>query len=427
MNKKLLSGLALVSVAATGFWACGEGNINGKDWNDDIAMASNDQDLQTLKDNALNECRITPDCYAKYQGYLEGTEVPTSVDNPVPDVNSSNSNGGGNSYTMPTVSSSIKIARSSSSINIIDDPVESSSGAAPITDDSFGTCAPAKNPINKGTAVQWKFTANSKYPDFDALKIAKATYDWSFAADAVDDGSGKGTMSGNITYPNSGPTTASVTVMYDGTPITVACDPLQVNGAEITGCTCEPDVAIPDVENGPVTVTWSVSKCATVGATITGYEWTGATGTGESATAAFSEKDQEITPTVVVSNDDNTKQSFTCSAVKAIDASKPDYEFTDQGNTNAIPFVGNVDATVVFNLPSGWHGAGDAGTCTFACQVDRGGTGDGKITGSIGTVEIDGGDYVTATIDVANTIGGKSLPFVLNVGSNAGASCFVAW
>lgn len=415
-----------MSVAATAFWACGEGNINGKDLNDDIAMASNEQDLQTLKDNAIEDCRITPDCYLKYQGYLEGTDVPSSVDNPTSSASLNPQSS--SSFTFPGMSSSIKIARSSSSVNIIDDPgVSSSSGPAPITDDTFGTCAPAKNPINKGEKVQWKFTANSKYPGFDALKIAKATYTWSFAADAVDDLSGKGTMSGNITYPNSGATTASVTVLYDGTPITVACDPLQVNGAAITGCTCEPDVAIPDVANGPVTVTWSVSKCATVDATITGYEWTGATGTGESATAAFSEKDQEITPTVVVSNDDNTKQSFTCSAVKAIDASKPDYEFTDQGNTNAIPFVGNVDATVVFNLPSGWHGAGDAGTCTFACQVDRGGTGDGKITGSIGTVEIDGGDYVTASIDVANTIGGKSLPFVLNVGSNAGASCFVAW
>ena len=42
MNKKLFSGLALMSVAATAFWACGEGNINGKDLNDDIAMASNE-------------------------------------------------------------------------------------------------------------------------------------------------------------------------------------------------------------------------------------------------------------------------------------------------------------------------------------------------------------------------------------------------
>ena len=193
MNKKLFSGLALMSVAATAFWACGEGNINGKDLNDDIAMASNEQDLQTLKDNAIEDCRNTPDCYLKYQGYLEGTDVPSSVDNPTSSASLTPQSS--NSLIIPGLSSSIKIARSSSSINIIDDPGESSSsGPAPITDDTFGTCAPAKTPINKGTSVQWKFTANSKYPGFDALKIAKATYTWSFAADAVDDGTGKGTM-----------------------------------------------------------------------------------------------------------------------------------------------------------------------------------------------------------------------------------------
>lgn len=352
MNKKLLSGLALVSVAAAGFWACGEGNINGKDLNDDIAMASNDQDLQTLKDNALDECRMTPDCYAKYQGYLEGTEVPTSVDNPVPDVNSSNSNGGGNSYTMPNVSSSIKIARSSSSINIIDNPVESSSGAAPITDDSFGTCAPLKNPINKGEKVQWQFKANSKYPGFDALKIAKATYTWSFAAGAVDDGTGKGTTSGNITYANSGATTASVTVLYDGTPISVACDPLQVNGAAITGCTCEPDATEPDVAGGPVNVTWTVSGCVSTGATVTGYTWTGATGTGETAVAPVSAKGDEVTPVVAVSNDDNTVQEFTCTSVKAIDSSAPDYAI-EAPNDEVTIAAGKTTITMGGSNPQG--------------------------------------------------------------------------
>lgn len=324
MNKKLLSGLALVSVAATGFWACGEGNINGKDLNDDIAMASNDQDLQTLKDNALEECRMTPDCYAKYQGYLEGTEVPTSVDNPVPDVNSSNSNGGGNSYTMPNVSSSIKIARSSSSINIIDNPVESSSGAAPITDDAFGTCAPLKNPINKGDTVQWKFTANSKYPGFDALKIAKADYSWTFAAGAVAADSGKGTMSGNIIYAASGATTASVTVLYDGTPISVACEPLQVNGAAIT-CTCETAAISPyDFTSASgATVTWTAT-CSSAGANITGYQWSGAEGTSEIGSYTFTDE-TTVAPKVTVSNDDNSVQEFECPAIKGTNG--PENEF----------------------------------------------------------------------------------------------------
>lgn len=326
MNKKLFSGLALMSVAATAFWACGEGNINGKDLNDDIAMASNEQDLQTLKDNAIEDCRITPDCYLKYQGYLEGTDVPSSVDNPTSSASLTPQSS--NSLIIPGMSSSIKIARSSSSINIIDNPVESSSGAAPITDDTFGTCAvdttKFKVPINKGTSVQWKFTANSKYPGFDALKIAKATYDWSFAADAVDDGSGKGTLSGNITYPNSGPTTASVTVTYDGTPITVACLPLQVNGAAIT-CTCESAVISPyDFTSASgATVTWTAT-CSSAGANITGYQWSGAEGTSEIGSYTFTDE-TTVAPKVTVSNDDNSVQEFECPAVKGTNG--PENEF----------------------------------------------------------------------------------------------------
>ena len=55
MNKKLFSGLALMSVAATAFWACGEGNINGKDLND--------KQIQQLREWLLSEHR--PDIYAQ--------------------------------------------------------------------------------------------------------------------------------------------------------------------------------------------------------------------------------------------------------------------------------------------------------------------------------------------------------------------------
>ena len=408
MNKKLLSGLALVSVAATGFWACGEGNINGKDWNDDIAMASNDQDLQTLKDNALNECRITPDCYAKYQGYLEGTEVPTSVDNPVPDVNSSNSNGGGDSYTMPTVSSSIKIARSSSSINIIDDPVESSSGAAPITDDSFGSCAPAKNPINKGTAVQWKFTANSKYPDFDALKIAKATYTWSFAADAVDDLSGKGTTSSNITYPNSGATTASVTVMYDGTPITVACDPLQVNGDPIT---CTVAAAGGDITTDAGVATWTAT--CTSGSDITSYVWDGtdAGPTGNTFTYTFAAKGDTHTPTLKVGNSDNTVETVTCPEVIATDASIPDYILDATTKSVTVPAGTSVVTASYTKTDIVWNGEITGMQCNFYCQSSSNDAMDITVDG----VAMEGKNYITGQIPCESLVEGYQLKIVSNM------------
>lgn len=412
MNKKLFSGLALMSVAATAFWACGEGNINGKDLNDDIAMASNEQDLQTLKDNAIEDCRITPDCYLKYQGYLEGTDVPSSVDNPTSSASLTPQSS--NSLIIPGLSSSIKIARSSSSINIIDDPGESSSsGPAPITDDTFGTCAAAKNPINKGTSVQWKFTANSKYPGFDALKIAKATYTWSFAADAVDDGTGKGTSSGNITYSNSGATTASVTVLYDGNPIVVACEPLQVNGAEITGCTCVPDVTEPDVAAGPVNITWTVSGCASKDATITGYAWTGATGTGESAVAPISAKGEEITPVVAVSNDDNTVQEFTCTGVKAIDSSAPDYAIEKANDEVTLPGAGSYTISMGGSSPAG---------CQIWCKSDTGDSWSASVNGGTATA----GTYHAAIANTQASDCGGSMSLTIT-GASSAITCGANW
>ena len=329
MNKKLFSGLALMSVAATAFWACGEGNINGKDLNDDIAMASNEQDLQTLKDNAIEDCRITPDCYLKYQGYLEGTDVPSSVDNPTSSASLTPQSS--NSLIIPGLSSSIKIARSSSSINIIDDPGESSSsGPAPISNDKFGTCTAAKNPINKGDKVQWKFTANKDYDGFDPVKIAKATYTWSFAPGVVEETTGIGTTSGNVSYANSGATTASVTVMYDGTPFTVACDPLQVNGDPIT---CTVAAAGGDITTDAGVATWTAT--CTSKSEINSYVWDGtdAGPTGNSFTYTFAAKGDAHTPTLKVGNSDNTVETVTCPEVVATDASIPDYVFSDVADT----------------------------------------------------------------------------------------------
>lgn len=405
MNKKLLSGLALVSVAATGFWACGEGNINGKDWNDDIAMASNDQDLQTLKDNALNECRITPDCYAKYQGYLEGTEVPTSVDNPVPDVNSSNSNGGGNSYTMPIVSSSIKIARSSSSINIIDDPVESSSGAAPITDDSFGTCAPAKNPINKGENVQWQFKPKT---GLDLMLIAKAKYTWTFAADAVEETTAIGTTSGKVSYANSGATTASVTVLYDGTSYTVACEPLQVNGDPIT---CTVAAAGGDITTDAGVATWTAT--CTSGSDITSYVWDGtdAGPTGNTFTYTFAAKGDTHTPTLKVGNSDNTVETVTCPEVIATDASIPDYILDATTKSVTVPAGTSVVTASYTKTDIVWNGEITGMQCNFYCQSSSNDAMDITVDG----VAMEGKNYITGQIPCESLVEGYQLKIVSNM------------
>ena len=114
-----------------------------------------------------------------------------------------------------------------------------------------------------------------------------------------------------------------------------------------------------------------------------------------------------------------------CPTAKAIDASLPDYEITASGNTAGLTFEGNVDATIVMNLPETWHG-GTAGTCSFACQVNRSG-GSGAISGTVDEVDITGSDYVTAEIPITSTISGYALKLVVDVGTNAGVTCFVNW
>ena len=396
-----------MSVAATAFWACGEGNINGKDLNDDIAMASNEQDLQTLKDNAIEDCRITPDCYLKYQGYLEGTDVPTSVDNPTSSASLTPQSS--NSLIIPGLSSSIKIARSSSSINIIDDPGESSSsGPAPITDDTFGTCAAAKNPINKKTPVQWKFTANSKYPGFDALKIAKATYTWSFAADAMDDGSGKGTLSGNITYPNSGATTASVTVLYDGNPIVVACEPLQVNGDPIT---CTVAAAGGDITTDAGVATWTAT--CTSGSDITSYVWDGtdAGPTGNTFTYTFAAKGDTHTPTLKVGNSDNTVETVTCPEVIATDASIPDYILDATTKSVTVPAGTSVVTASYTKTDIVWDGNIAGMSCNFYCQSPSNDAMDITVDG----VAMKGPNYITGQIPCESLVEGYQLKIVSNM------------
>ena len=396
-----------MSVAATAFWACGEGNINGKDLNDDIAMASNEQDLQTLKDNAIEDCRITPDCYLKYQGYLEGTDVPTSVDNPTSSASLTPQSS--NSLIIPGLSSSIKIARSSSSINIIDDPGESSSsGAAPITDDSFGSCVPLKNPINKGEKVQWQFKAISSYPGFDALKIAKATYTWSFAAGAVDDGTGKGTTSGNITYANSGATTASVTVLYDGTPITVACDPLQVNGDPIT---CTVAAAGGDITTDAGVATWTAT--CTSGSDITSYVWDGtdAGPTGNTFTYTFAAKGDTHTPTLKVGNSDNTVETVTCPEVIATDASIPDYILDATTKSVTVPAGTSVVTASYTKTDIVWDGNIAGMSCNFYCQSPSNDAMDITVDG----VAMKGPNYITGQIPCESLVEGYQLKIVSNM------------
>ena len=232
-------------------------------------------------------------------------------------------------------------------------PASSSSSVKVVTTDGLGTCAPQKSPIVKGESVRWTFSPNTA-TNYSPIDFAKGSYKWSFSGDAILDRDALGVTSATVTYPTSGLRNASVVVtMEDGFTESVSCSPLQVNGESIKGCSCMPDQSSPDVATGSANVTWTVTGCVS-SSMITGYKWTGATGSGSTATAVFAAKGEEITPVVSVLNDDNTVQEFTCGSAKAIDSSMPEFVF---------------EQNEWVNLPAGISFATMSSTAVQGCEI----------------------------------------------------------
>lgn len=377
MNSKLIAGISLASIAGAAFWACGEGNINEMTMMDDIVSKqySTVEELINLKEDAMKSCKEDMGCYTQYQAYLDGTEEPV-IDNPDPieDPNQGQQNPNPNTGLSSSSRGAFDIVdKPKSSANIIDAPIEQSSSSLQIVDGgTFGTCAPAKNPIGKGDKVQWQFTPNMQFTGatMDVMKLAKATYAWTFAADAIDDGSQTSMMSGKITYNNSGATTASVTVTYEGAAYQINCEPLQVNGFPIT-CTC--DVTGGDITDDQGIATWTAS-CTSQG-NITSYTWDG-TDLGADGAAypyTFAKKGDEHTPTLFVANDDNTVQEVkSCPAVKATDSSLPDYLFTLE-DAIQIPSKAdqslNVKSEGCMSIRGKWNNSGYNPTIKVLCDM----------------------------------------------------------
>ncbi len=189
-----------------------------------------------------------------------------------------------------------------------------------------GTCSPSKTSIYKGETVNWVFTPASlsgsyvtemmEYQYF----VKNSTCDWTLNGATPASSSGKCGASVTAGYSAVGTFSASVKIGEK----TISCGSVQVTGAPLTGCTCEASEPTPDVGNGDVTVTWTVSGCHAL-ADISSYEWTGVTSTTSSAAMTFTEKGQTASPTVKVTTAENTSVTLTCPTVKAIDSKAPDY------------------------------------------------------------------------------------------------------
>ena len=197
----------------------------------------------------------------------------------------------------------------------------------------------------------------------------------------------------------------------------------EVVGAAITGCKCTATSETVDVTEGGVAA-WTVTGCVSQGANITTYTWGGAgvTGEGTSAAATLAAKGDVIQPTLVVGNDDNILQDVTCPAVKAIDSNTPDYVFDKNSSIRGLRFEGNVNTTILFDMPPDWITQND---CSFMCSVESGLNGDGKVSGKLGPYNLEGEGFVQVHILLSLTIGGNTLPFVMNIGDNEGLTCYL--
>jgi hypothetical protein len=418
MNKKLFFGIISIAFIAGIFVACGEGAIEAYNTDDNVADLTFGNSLDIKKSETA--CQANPECLEK----LNQVQPTSSAEPPPPSSSEEPVLISSSSVMFPTSSSSLITITSSTTIIL---PPSSStivivSSSSVITPEGglAGTCAPDPAIAELGTSVTWSF---KKDPSVTPQQVIAATFDWAFEGGSIESFSGQSAsgISKSLTYAKSGKHTTTLSI-NESAPIN--CAPVQVNGAKITGCKCEVDNSSPDVAAGGI-ANWSVTGCTST-ATITGYTWNGGElGAVETSSHVFTEKDETFAPTLSVSNDDNTVQAVACPAATAIDATLPDYEMTASGTTAGLTFEGNVDATIVMNLPETWHNE-TTGTCTFACQVNRSG-GSGAISGTVDKVAITGSDYVTAKIPITSTINGYALKLVVDVGTNAGVTCFVNW
>lgn len=332
MQKKWLIGLvAAGSLMGLGFMACGSGTIESPDDMDETM-------IQTYLEGHAKE--IAEEALDAYNECGELCATPSSESKPAPEPVSSAAPSSSTSGGIIGSSSSIGgVIVSSSSAVVIPTPTSSSSQVVVSDGTVTGSCAPNPAVIDKGGSTNWTFTAASAPPGVGTIawvnQVNAAICQWAMPGSA-EEGESKtcATKTAKATYAASGKFPATLEV--DGN--TLQCAPVQVNGAKIAGCKCTPDKTSPDVADGSQTVTWTVTGCVT-DATITGYQWTGATGTSEKATAVVSEKGDEVTPSVVVSNDDNTEQEFACTSTKAINSGLPDYvlDGTSEGEYTVQP------------------------------------------------------------------------------------------
>ena len=289
MNKKILTGLSVFALVA-GFWACGDGSVE----------ALNDDDLTVkgfLEDSELDEKDSTlsgssffkpEDVEAAKTACLEdegckkamdkatGEEVVPESEASIPTAYSSaTQTNPGSSQSGPVINlSSAQITpvggSSSSSAGGNQTTTSSSSEEIVSNGDPDGSCSlsPTTGALQKGEKATWTFAkatwSGDMIADYEGYKAYNSSFEtidcvWTLTGSDEKTTTVKCSESSvTATYPSIGSYGASISV---GGKKHDCSGKVEVQGTPVTGCECTVDKANPDVKNGDVTVTWTVSGC----------------------------------------------------------------------------------------------------------------------------------------------------------------------
>ena len=366
MNKKILIGLSALGVAA-GFWACGDGSVEAKVDIDNYAMASivpmegdssNMDLLNQLKNQALSDCEadsVPGGCRDKMNGEKDkaAAETPDQATEDSSGSNTTNNTPGQTGPVTPSTPGNTTTSSASTS------PTTTSSAAATTTTDSSvpdGTCAANVSSVQEGVGtVTWTFTPKvlkgegintSDMMNYKTF-VEGSTCNWTLEGATPATASGKcgsDAKTVSATYATGGKSYSASIKLGEKT---IPCGSVRVNGKPITGCSCESAGNV-DIAKNP-TGSWTVS-CTGSNDPITGYKWSGATGSEATGTYKFTKAKQEVSPKVTVSTA-KTDTTLTCPAPKVTDSNNPETNLTFSGKEPLTLEVGNIYTVV--SCPNG--------------------------------------------------------------------------
>ncbi|MBR2090068.1 MAG: hypothetical protein IJ905_06840 [Fibrobacter sp.] len=338
----------------------------------------------------------------------------TASSSSVKAVSSSTKKAESSSASKPS-SSSKKVANSSSSSKVVvkssdsksssSKKVESSSSASPILTGG-GTCAPVKFVVEQGETVVWKYTVGG---NVKAVDLLDAIFKWSTPGGTPESFESKGTVSVSdaVVYETSGLHSAKLVLSTSKETFNINCDPVQVNGAQITGCKCSTEAGSVDYTATP-NVNWSVSGCTSGAGLELSYEWDGAAGAA-SYTRTFTTAIKAYAPKLMVKNSDNTMVEVECPSVKITEG--PEFEIKASQGSGAIQLPKGT-SRVVLNT--------EAYTNTVFCTVRREDSPTGALNGEINMTAIKGNDYVAVRMPAGELDKGAVLMFTLDVPATCG-------